>query len=279
MGHITVSSENTREVELYFEDHGHRHAPPVVLIHGYLLDGHSWEQQTQALLEAGYRVISYDRRGFGRSGRLAGGHGYDTFAADLDMIIDALGLRDVVLVGFSMGIGEIARYLARYGSENIKKVVLLAPMEPFFPKSTDNLTGVAPYRFDAAATPASKDRYAYFTRFFADLYDHGTSGERSCDDRAHNPPVSASSSWHSSVVPAASWRDEFRADVASIDVPTLIVQGTDDQILPIAASRRAFAEALPSAAFVEIEGAPHGLLTTHADEVNEELVQFLADQP
>jgi len=278
MGHITVPSENSRAVELYYEDHGDRHAPPVILIHGYLLDGHTWEQQTQALLGAGYRVIIYDRRGFGRSSRPVVDHGYDTFANDLDVIIDALRLSDVMLVGFSMGIGEIARYLARYGSQNVKKVAFLAPMEPFVPKPADNRSAVGRWNLDGAAGTASKDRYAYFTRFFADLYDHDISSDGNCDTGTSKRMPAASASGCTSVASAASWREGFREDVAGIDVPALIVQGTDDRILPIDISRRAFAEALPSAAFVEIEGAPHGLLRTHADEVNKELVHFLADE-
>ncbi|WP_066300585.1 alpha/beta fold hydrolase [Arthrobacter luteolus] len=277
MGHISVGSENSTSIDLYYEDHGA--GQPVVLIHGYPLDGASWEKQTAALLEAGYRVITYDRRGFGKSSKPATGYDYDTFAADLDTILTTLELQDVVLAGFSMGTGEVGRYLGTYGSARIAKAVFLGSLEPYLLQADDNPTGVPQEVFDGLLAAVTADRYAFFTEFFKNFYN--------ADDLLGTPRLSQeviNAGWNlavsaSPVAAAAAqptWLTDFRQDIPKIDVPALIVHGTADNILPIDATGRQFAKALPSADYVEIEGAPHGLLWTHAAEVNEALLAFLA---
>ncbi|MFJ9634601.1 alpha/beta fold hydrolase [Streptomyces sp. NPDC101175] len=276
MPYINVGEENSAPIELYYEDHGT--GQPVVLIHGYPLDGHSWERQVPHLLEAGHRVITYDRRGFGRSSQPTTGYDYDTFAADLDKVIEELDLTDAVLVGFSMGTGEVGRYLGTYGSGRIAKAVFLASLEPFLLKTDDNATGVPQEVFDGISAAVTKDRYAYFSAFYQDFYNlDETLGSRISEEALRNSwNVAAGSSAHASVACVPTWITDFRADVAKIDVPSLIVHGTGDRILPIDATGRPFHALLPSAEYVEIEGAPHGLLWTHAEEVNTALLAFLA---
>ncbi|MFJ8113794.1 alpha/beta fold hydrolase [Streptomyces sp. NPDC096132] len=276
MPYITVGEENSAPVELYYEDHGS--GQPVVLIHGYPLDGHSWEKQLPALLDAGHRVITYDRRGFGRSSKAATGYDYDTFAADLDGLLTTLDLTDAVLVGFSMGTGEVGRYLGTYGSRRIAKAVFLASLEPFLLKTDDNPTGVDQAVFDGILEAVTTDRYAYFTGFFQAFYNlDDTLGKRISNEAVSASwSVAAGSSAIASVACVPTWLTDFRADVARIDVPALIVHGTADRILPVDATGRPFHALLPSAEYVEIEGAPHGLLWTHAAEVNAALLAFLA---
>ncbi|MFJ6087945.1 alpha/beta fold hydrolase [Streptomyces sp. NPDC092369] len=276
MPYITVGEENSASIELYYEDHGT--GQPVVLIHGYPLDGHSWERQVPELLEAGHRVITYDRRGFGRSSQPTTGYDYDTFAADLDKVIEELDLTDAVLVGFSMGTGEVGRYLGTYGSGRIAKAVFLASLEPFLLKTDDNPTGVPQEVFDGISAAVTKDRYAYFSAFYQDFYNlDETLGSRISEEALRNSwNVAAGSSAHASVACVPTWITDFRADVAKVDVPSLIVHGTGDRILPIDSTGRPFHALLPSAEYVEIEGAPHGLLWTHAEEVNAALLAFLA---
>ncbi|MEU0024341.1 alpha/beta hydrolase [Streptomyces sp. NPDC006335] len=276
MPYITVGEENSAPIELYYEDHGT--GQPVVLIHGYPLDGHSWEKQLPALLEAGHRVITYDRRGFGRSSQPTTGYDYDTFAADLDKVLTSLDLTDAVLVGFSMGTGEVGRYLGTYGSRRVAKAVFLASLEPFLLKTDDNPAGVDQAVFDGILEAVTKDRYAYFGAFYQDFYNlDETLGSRISEDALRNSwNVAAGSSAHAAVACVPTWITDFRADVAKIDVPALIVHGTGDRILPIDSTGRPFHALLPSAEYVEIEGAPHGLLWTYAEEVNAALLAFLA---
>ncbi|MFG2469447.1 alpha/beta fold hydrolase [Streptomyces canus] len=276
MPYITVGEENSAPIELYYEDHGT--GQPVVLIHGYPLDGHSWEKQVPVLLEAGHRVITYDRRGFGRSSQPTTGYDYDTFAADLDKVLTSLDLTDAVLVGFSMGTGEVGRYLGTYGSGRVAKAVFLASLEPFLLKTEDNPTGVDQAVFDGILDAVTKDRYAYFDAFYQDFYNlDETLGSRISEAAVRNSwNVAAGASAHASVACVPTWITDFRADVAKIDVPSLIVHGTGDRILPIDSTGRPFHALLPSAEYVEIEGAPHGLLWTYAEEVNAALLSFLA---
>ncbi|MCC8477324.1 alpha/beta fold hydrolase [Streptomyces parvus] len=278
MGYITVGSENSTPIELYYEDQGA--GQPVVLIHGYPLNGHSWERQTRDLLDAGYRVITYDRRGFGRSSKAGTGYDYDTFSADLNVLLENLDLRDVVLVGFSMGTGELARYVARYGHERVAKLAFLAALEPFLVARDDNPEGVPQEVFDGIAAAAKGDRYAWYTQFFANFYNL----DENLGSRISQEAVTASWNVATSSAPVAayavvpSWIEDFRADVKAVrdsGKPALILHGTADQILPIDATARRFHRELPEAQYVEIEGAPHGLLWTHADEVNAALRAFL----
>lgn len=278
MGYITVGAENSTPVELYYEDQGS--GQPVVLIHGYPLNGHSWEKQTRELLAQGYRVITYDRRGFGQSSKVSSGYDYDTFAADLNTVLETLDLRDVVLVGFSMGTGELARYVARYGHERVAKLAFLASLEPFLVQRDDNPEGVPQAVFDGIADAARTDRYAWYTQFYKDFYNLdenlGSRISQEAVDGSWNVAISSAPVAAYAVVPA--WIEDFRADVESVrsaGKPTLILHGTADNILPIDATARRFHQAVPQADYVEVEGAPHGLLWTHADEVNAALTEFL----
>ncbi|MEV0905524.1 alpha/beta fold hydrolase [Streptomyces hokutonensis] len=276
MPYITVAKENTTDVDLYYEDHGE--GSPVVLIHGYPLDGKSWELQIPALLKAGHRVITYDRRGFGQSSQPTTGYDFDTFANDLDVLLDVLRLKDVALVGFSMGTGEIGRYIGTHGTDNLRKVAFLAPIEPFLLQTPDNPTGLPAGVFDGIISAAESDRYAWFTSFFNDFYNLDVNlGTRISEEAVRGSWVTAtrmSPFASSAVVP--SWHTDMRADIEKIDVPALILQGTADRILPIDATGRQFTKAVPDAQYVEIDDAPHGLLWTHADQVNTALVDFLA---
>lgn len=279
MGYITVGTENSTPIELFYEDHGS--GQPVVLIHGFPLDGHSWEKQTAALLDAGYRVITYDRRGFGRSSQVTEGYDYDTFADDLKVVLDTLDVRDAVLVGFSMGTGEVGRYLARHGSERVAKAAFLASLEPYLLKTDDNPEGAAPIEFFQGIVEAVKaDRYAYFTQFYNDFYNLDENlGSRISEEAVRNSwNVAAASGAYASAAAPLTWFADFRTDIEKIDVPTLILHGTADRILPIDATGRRLAKALPQATYVEVEGAPHGLLWTHAAEVTEALLDFLASE-
>ena len=278
MGFITVGTENSTPTELYYEDHGS--GQPVVLIHGYPLDGNSWERQSRELIAAGYRVITYDRRGFGKSSKVGAGYDYDTFAADLDTVLNTLDLRDVILVGFSMGTGELARYVAKYGGDRVAKLAFLASLEPFLLQTDDNAEGVPQEVFDGIADAAKTDRYAWFTQFYNDFYNLDENlGSRiseevvraSWNTATRSAPVAAYA-----VVPA--WLEDFRDDVTAVRdaaKPTLILHGTGDRILPIDATARRFSKLVPDATYVEIDGAPHGLLWTHADEVNAALLDFV----
>jgi non-heme chloroperoxidase len=276
MSQITVGHENTEDINLHYTDRGT--GQPVVLIHGYPLSGASWEKQEERLLDAGYRVITYDRRGFGASSKPSTGYDYDTFADDLDKVLTALDLTDTVLVGFSMGTGEVARYLARHGSNRVAKAVFLASLEPYLIKTGDNPTGLDQSVFDGILATAKSDRYAWFTQFYDNFYNLDENlGSRISEEAVRNSwnvaaGAGARASW--AVVP--TWGTDFRADIQKIDVPALIAHGTNDRILPIDATGREFAKRLPNARYVEIPGAPHGMLWTHADEVSDLLVEFLA---
>lgn len=273
MGYITVGAENTTPIELYYEDHGT--GQPVVLIHGYPLDGSSWERQSRELRDAGFRVITYDRRGFGRSSKVETGYDYDTFAADLNAVLTTLDLTDVVLVGFSMGTGELARYARLFGTERVAKFAFLASLEPGMLAQ-----GVPQDTFDGIAAAAKGDRFAWFTQFYKDFYNL----DENLGSRIS--PEAVTASWNTAtgsapvaayaVVPA--WIEDFSADVAAVrdsGKPALIAHGTSDNILPIDATGRPFHQALPEAEYHEIEGAPHGMLWTHADEVNAVLLPFV----
>ncbi|MFI0573015.1 alpha/beta fold hydrolase [Streptomyces tendae] len=276
MGRIKVGTENSTDIELHYEDKGT--GQPVVLIHGYPLDGNSWEGQVPALLDAGHRVITYDRRGFGKSSQPSTGYDYDTFAADLNTVMETLDLHDAVLVGFSMGTGEVARYLSMYGSGRVAKAVFLASLEPYLAITDDNPDGAAPLSFfEGVSEAVKKDRYAFFTGFYTDFFNLDENlGTRVSEEAVRNAwNVAAGAGPIASAAAPLTWPTDFRADIPRIDVPALIVHGTGDRTLPVDATGRRFAKALPAAEYVEIDGAPHGLLTTHTAEVNEILLDFL----
>ena len=272
---ITIGTENSAPIELSYEDHGQ--GRPVVLIHGYPLDGQSWEKQQRALLSAGYRVITYDRRGCGRSDRPATGYDFDTFAGDLKALLDALDLTEVSLVGFSMGSGEVARYLGAHGSGRVAKAVFIASLGPYLRRTDDNPSGPAP-DFDGLRTQAENDRFAWFDAFFENYYNLDENlGSRISEAALRGAWATASQmSWYAASAFVDTWLTDFRADIERIDVPSLILHGTADRILPIEATAGALAARLPDAEYVELAGAPHGLLWTHAEEVNAALLTFLA---
>lgn len=276
MAYITVGTENSADIELYYTDQGS--GQPVVLIHGFPLNGESWGKQQAALLEAGYRVIAYDRRGFGASSKAGSGYDYDTFAADLHALMEDLDLRDAVLVGFSMGTGEVARYLSRYGSARVAKAAFLGSLEPYLLKTDDNPEGAGPQDFfDGIAQSVREDRYAFVAGFFQDFYNlDDTLGSR-ISQEAVDASIAVANSASNAGISAAplTWPTDFRGDIGAIDVPALILHGTADNILPIDATARRFRQLLPDATYVEIDGAPHGLLWTHGAEVNEGLLAFL----
>jgi len=273
MGYITVGQENSTPIELYYEDHGTGQV--VVLVHGYPLDGSSWEKQASELNAAGYRVITYDRRGFGKSSKVETGYNYDTFASDLDTLLTTLDLADVILAGFSMGTGEPARYARLFGTERVAKFVFLASLEPGM---LDN--GVPQSLFDGIMATAKADRFAWYSEFYKNFYNLETNLEslvsQSVVDANWATAVASAPVAAYAVVP--SWIEDFAPDVAALKdsgKPILIVHGTEDRILPIDATGRPFHAALPDAEYHEIEGAPHGMLWTHAAEVNAMLLDFL----
>jgi pimeloyl-ACP methyl ester carboxylesterase len=275
MPFVTVGHENSSTVNIYYEDHGS--GPPVVLIHGYPLTGHSWEKQIPMLLENGFRVITYDRRGFGQSSQPTVGYDYDTFAADLNIIMTTLDLHDATLCGFSMGTGEVARYIGNYGSARLRRVAFLGPIPPYLLKTADNPTGVDRSVFDGIMDAIRADRYAYLTSFFTDCYALDENlGTRISDDAVHASfLVAAAASPHATLACVPAWLTDFRRDIAKVDVPTLILQGTHDRILPIDSCARVLRERLPTAQYLEIDGAPHGLMWTHHSEVNNALQGFV----
>jgi non-heme chloroperoxidase len=276
MGSIRVGEENSTEIRIHYEDLGS--GQPVVLIHGFPLSGRSWEKQTTALVDAGYRVISYDRRGFGDSSQPSIGYDYDTFAADLDRLMTELDLRDTVLAGFSMGTGEVTRYLGNYGSERVSKAALLGVVPPFLLKTDDNPEGVDGSVFDGIVEAIKADRLAYLTAFYADFYNlDELLGKRISDEVVRDSwNVAAGASAIGTVSCPPTWITDFRPDLPKIDVPTLVVHGTADRILPIDATARRLPQLIADCRLVEIDGAPHGMLWTHAAEVNEVLLPFLA---
>ena len=275
MPYVTVGTENSAAIELYYEDHGS--GQPVVLIAGYVQDGSSWEKQTAVLLEAGKRVITYDRRGFGKSSRPTTGHDYDTYAADLSHLLAMLDIHDVVLVGFSMGTGEVARYISRYGSHRVAKAVFIGSLQPFMLKTEETPAGVPQEDVDSMLDAIKADRYAFFTSFFENFYNLDENlGTRISEEALRASwQLAANASAYASVWAPAAWYTDFRADIDKIDVPTMIMHGTGDRNVPIDITSRQFAKMLPSATYIEIEGAPHGMLWTHGEEINKALLDFL----
>ena len=275
MPFITVAQENSGSIELYYEDHGS--GRPVVLSHGWPLSGAAWEKQLPVLLDAGYRVIAYDRRGFGQSSRPASGYTYDTFAQDLHALLTQLDLRDVALVGHSMGSGEAAHYVGIFGAERVRRVGLIAALPPFLLKTPDNPDGVDQGVFDGIRAAIAKDRHAFLSAFLADFYNVDVlGGDLVSDDvvrSSWNIGDSASAKAFADCVPA--WLTDFRADLPRIDIPALIIHGTADRILPFGSTAPLLQERIPGSRLVTVENGPHGLPWTHADLVNRELLAFL----
>nr|WP_320161914.1 alpha/beta hydrolase [uncultured Methanoregula sp.] len=275
MPYITVGKENSGDIDLYYEDHGS--GTPVVLIHGWPLSGASWEKQEQALLDAGHRVITYDRRGFGRSGKPATGYNYDTFTNDLHILLTHLDLHDVTLVGFSMGGGEVARYLGTHGSVRVKKAALISAIPPFLLKTADNPGGVDKSVFDGIQQAIHADRLAFLTAFFSNFYNLDIWLEKRISDEAVRLSwnIAAGASPKGTYDCVSAWLEDFRADLARIDIPVLIVHGDADRICPIVATGKRASAAIKGSRFVIIEGGPHGLNWTHAEELNRALLDFI----
>jgi non-heme chloroperoxidase len=273
--YITVGQENSTPIELYYEDHGS--GKPVVLIHGWPLSGASWEKQVAALLAGGHRVITYDRRGFGRSSQPSIGYEYDTFAEDLNKLLTTLDLRDVALVGFSMGGGEVARYLGANGSDRVRQAVFISSVPPFLLKTADNPSGVDGAVFDGIKQAIVADRPAFLSAFLNNFYNvDELRGKRISDEAVRQSwNVAVGSSSKGSLDCVTAWYTDFRKDLPKIDVPTLVIHGDADRIVPIAASGELTAKAVKGARKVVIQGGPHGLTWTHADQVNKELLAFL----
>jgi non-heme chloroperoxidase len=277
MPYVTAGKENSGDIELYYEDHGS--GQPVVLIHGYPLSGASWEKQLPVLLEAGYRVISYDRRGFGKSSQPATGYNYDTFAEDLHKLVTQLKLHDFTLVGFSMGGGEVARYLGKYGSRDVSKAVIISGVPPYLFKTADNPEGVDGSVFAGIEKAVNADRYAFFSGFFQNFYNTDQFLGKRVSEQAIQASwnVAAGASATASLACVAAWHQDFREDLARIDVPALVIQGDADRILPIAATGRRTARLIKGARKVVVKDGPHCITWTHAEEVNAELLSFLSE--
>jgi pimeloyl-ACP methyl ester carboxylesterase len=275
MPYITVGKENSDNIDLYYEDHGS--GKPVVLIHGYPLSGASWEKQVAVLLAAGHRVITYDRRGFGKSSQPTTGYNYDTFAEDLHKVVTHLELHDFALVGFSMGGGEVARYLGKYGSKGVTKAVFISSVPPFLLKTPDNPDGVDGSIFEAIQKAVSADRYAFFTDFFKNFYNTDLLLSKRVSEQAVQASwnIAAGASSTASLACVPTWHEDFLKDLAQIEVPTLVIHGDADRILPIAASGRRTAQLIKEARLVVVKDGPHCITWTHADEVNRELLEFL----
>ena len=275
MPYVNVGQENSGSIDLYYEDHGS--GKPIILIHGWPLSGRSWERQVSVLLAAGYRVITYDRRGFGDSSKPTSGYNYDTFAKDLHMLVTKLDLQDLALVGFSMGGGEVARYIGTYGSGRVRKAAFLASIPPFLLKTPDNPGGMDSSAFDGIKAGLAADRLAFLTTFFANFYNVDVLGGKRVSDQAvqFSWNIAAGASPKGTLDCVSAWLTDFRKDLARIDVPTLIVHGDADRILPIEVTGKRTNELVKGSRFVIIKDGPHGLNWTHAEQVNKELLEFL----
>ena len=278
MPYLTVGEENSGGIELYYEDHGS--GQPVVLIHGYPLSGASWERQLPALLKAGYRVITYDRRGFGKSSQPATGYNYDTFTEDLHQLVTQLKLGDFTLVGFSMGGGEVARYLGKYGSNGVSKAVIISGVPPYLLKTADNPEALDGEVFAGIEKAVAADRYAFFSGFFQNFYNTDQFLGKRVTEQAIEASwnVAAGASAIASLACVAAWHTDFREDLARIDVPTLVIQGDADRILPIAATGLRTTKLIKGARQLIVKDGPHAVTWTHAEEANDGLLRFLGEK-
>jgi non-heme chloroperoxidase len=283
MAYLRVGDENSTSINLYYEDHGT--GMPVVLVHGFPLSSHCWEKQVPALLNAGFRVITYDRRGFGSSSQPTIGYDCDTFAGDLHSLMTSLELHDTVLIGHALGAGDIIRYLATYGSERVERVALIAPTPPFLLKTTDNPEGVDGRTFDEAIRAIRADRPAYLAAYLADVFNLNldnadANGGRPASQVSHE---AVQFSWNVAINASPKATEDcivvgltdYRNDVAKVDVPTLIIQGDQDRILPVRATGKRLATLIIGAQLEVIAGGPHGIVWTHAEEVNGAILDFL----
>lgn len=277
MPYVTVGEENSANIDLYYEDHGT--GRPVVLIHGYPLSGASWEKQVPVLLNAGHRVITYDRRGFGRSAQPTTGYDYNTFAGDLHSLLIHLELHDFSLVGFSMGAGEVARYIGRYGSKGVARAVFIGGVPPFLLKTADNPEGVDGEVFEGIKKAIAADRYAFFTEFFKNFFNTDALLGRLVSEQAIQGcwNLAAGASATASLACVPTWHEDFRSDLARVDVPALVIHGDADRIVPLSASGLRTAGLIKGSRLSIVKDGPHCITWTHADVVNRELLQFLGE--
>jgi non-heme chloroperoxidase len=278
MAYFTVGKENSASIDLYYEDLGARTGTPVVLIHGFPFSGAAWEKEVAALLQAGYRTITYDRRGFGESSHPGTGYDYDTFAADLNTLMTQLDLRNATLVGHSMGTGEVTRYLSKYGSGRVRNAMVVAPIPPFLLKSADNPQGVDRGAIDSIVRSIAADRFAYLSAFIHNFYNLDiTLGKLVSDDVVRaNFTVAAGASAVGTAACPPTWLTDFRNDLPRVDVPLLIIQGNADRILPFPATGKRLHEVVAGSQMMVIEGGSHGIPWTHANEINRALLDFLS---
>jgi non-heme chloroperoxidase len=276
MPFVTVGRENSAAIRIYYEDHGS--GPPVVLVHGYALNGHSWEKQESALLAAGHRVITYDRRGFGASSRTSTGYDFDTLANDLHVLLSRLDLRGVVLAGFAMGSGEVIRYLAAHGPGRVRAAALVAPPLPFLLKTDDSPEGIDRSVFDGLTARIAADRPAAMKDFMDRSYNVDLLGGSRVSDQAWQNSfyVAISASAHAALSCVTACLEDFRGDLASIGVPVLIIHGDQDRVLPYEATSRRLPALLATARSTIIAGGPHAIIWTHADEVNQAMLDFIS---
>jgi pimeloyl-ACP methyl ester carboxylesterase len=274
MAYCNVGVENSAPIDLYYEDHGS--GDPVILIHGYPLSSRAWDKQIPVLLDTGHRVITYDRRGFGKSSQPTSGYDYDTFAADLKALIDKLDLHDVTLIGHSMGTGEVTHYLGTYGSERITRGVLVSPIPPFLLQTNDDPEGLPMSAFDGFVQNARADMPAWM-KAFLDLFYTPGGGTKTVSDEAFqaNWDIAASSSATAAVACIPTWETDFRGDLPKIDIPMLVVQGEADQVLPFEMTGKRLPGMIRDVQLLSIPGGPHSIPWTQADQVNDALVQFV----
>ena len=275
MPYVTVGKENSGNIDLYYEDHGA--GRPVVLIHGWPLSSKSWEKQVPALIDAGYRVVAYDRRGFGNSAKPAFGYDYDTLADDLHKLMTELDLTGATLVGFSMGGGEVARYLGTYGSDRVDSAVFISAIPPFLLKTAENPEGMDGSVFDGIMESIIADRPAFLSGFFSEFYNVDVlGGDRISDEVVRfSWNIAATASPRGTLDCVSAWLTDFRGDLRSIDVPVLVIHGDADRIVPFTASGKRIPGLIRESRLVVVEGGPHGIIWTHAGRVNRELLDFL----
>jgi non-heme chloroperoxidase len=276
MPYVNVGTENSGAIELYYEDHGS--GPPVVLIHGYPLSGKAWDKQVPVLLDMGRRVITYDRRGFGKSSQPATGYDYDTFAADLNALMEKLDLRDAAIVGHSMGTGEVTRYLGTYGSGRVAKGVLVSPIPPFLLHTDNNPEGLPASLFEGFIESAKADTPAWMKGFLDNFYNMDVLGGKLVSEQAFQASfnIAVAASGTASVACIPTWETDFRSDLPKIDVPMLVIQGDADRVLPFDKTGKRLPDLIKNVQLVVIEGGPHAIAWTHADQVNRALYQFLS---
>jgi non-heme chloroperoxidase len=275
MPYLSVGEENSGSIDLYYEDHGS--GSPVVLIHGYPLSGRAWDKQLPVLLEAGHRVITYDRRGFGKSSQPTVGYDYDTFAADLAALIDGLDLHEATLIGHSMGTGEVTRYLGAHGSARVRRAVLISPIPPFLLQTDDNPEGLPASVFEDFMKEAKADVPAWMNGFLENFYNFDQLAGTLVSDQALQASwnIAAGASAVAAVACIATWETDFRADLAKIDVPTLVVHGDADRILPYEKTATRLPGLIKDMELITIEGGPHAIAWTHTLQVNRALLEFV----